>query len=395
MNKRRKPRASNARLIGLEFRKLFMPKRLVFAAFILLCGGLWLYPFQVLYPGPQFPDYETRIAAEMEAKYGTLIDDREWEAFKQDRAEKIAEADAYIQADPLFAAANLDSYERYMKRGQMPNGGTLELDAHVRSGPKKELFEELRKGSELIVRYEDDYRWTMGKGTALMNEAERQRLQEIEARSGVSVLPSSVFYAYASSGILYRLAMTAMLTTALLVMHIHIGDRRAGLSELQGTSRVGRNKLLRIKTAAALLIGTMVSAILLAVLLIAYRFSDAWDLMGADISGRFNFLFMYDLTFLQYILLTYGAVFVLSWIAALLTAFYSAVAPNLQLLAAAIVVTLFFFFKGDFILNRLLDFMLYGSRPLLEPSLILGGLLLLGIALTWVAQKQETWRWSR
>lgn len=392
MSKRRKSGASNVRLVGLEFKKLFMPKRLGFAVFILLCGGLWLYPFRVLYPGSQFPDYETRIAAEMEEKYGTLIDDREWEAFKQDREGKIAEADAYIQADPLFAAANLDTYERYMKRGQMANGGTLELDAHVRSGTEKERFEELRTENELIARYEDDYLWTIGPGTLWMNEAEEQRLKEIEAREGVSVLPSSVFYDYASSGILYRFAMTAMLTTALLVMHVHIGDRRAGLSELQGTSRIGRSKLLRIKTAAALLTGTLVSAVLLAVLLVAYRFSDAWSLMGADISGRLNFFFMYDLTFLQYILLTYSAVFVLSWISALLTAFYSFVAPNVQILAAAIVVTLFLFFKGDFILNRLLDFMLFGGRSLLEPALALGGMLLLGIALTWAAKKKGTWR---
>ncbi len=396
MSKRNKSGRLNLRLIGLEFQKLFKPKRLGFAAFVLLSGGLWLYPFQVLYPDPRFPDYETRIAVGLEAKYGILIDDREWEAFKQERAEKMAEADAYIQKDPLFAAANLDSYERYVKRGQMPNGGTQPLDQHIRSGAKKELFAELRAEEEWIKRYEDDERWKMGSDTFWVNEAEQQRLQEIAARDGVSVLPQSQIYAYASSGILYRLAMAAMLTTALLVMHIHIGDRRAGLDELQETSRVGKARLLWIKTAAALLTGTLVSAILLAVLLIAYRFSDAWVLMGADISGRFGGFFMVDLTFLQYILLTYSAVFGLSWIAALLTAFYSAVAPNVQILVLAIAATLFLFFKGDFILTRLLGLMLYGSRPLLEPVLTLGGLLLLlGVSLIWAAGKWKTRRFNR
>ncbi|OWA36922.1 hypothetical protein B9G55_02260 [Saccharibacillus sp. O16] len=385
----------NLRLVGLEFQKLFMLKRLGLTVFILLCGGLWLYPFQVLYPNSQFPDYETTIAAGMKAKYGTLIDDREWEAFKQDRVKKVAEADAYIREDPLFASANLDSYERYVRRAQMPNGGTQPLDAHIRAGTKKELFAKLHAEEEWIKRYEDDYRWTVGPGTIWMNEAEKQRLQEIEARDGVSVLPQRQIYHYASSGILYRLAMTAMLTTVLLVMHIHIGDRRAGLDELQRTSRMGKNRLLWIKTTAALLTGTLVSAVLLVILLIAYRFSEAWSLMGADISGRFGGFFMYDLTFLQYILLTYSAVFGLSWIAALLTAFYSAIAPNMQVLVMAIILTLFIFFKEDWILTRLLNMLLYSGISLLEPTLTVAGLLLLGVFLISVAGKWRTWRLHR
>ncbi|WP_172194848.1 hypothetical protein [Saccharibacillus qingshengii] len=304
-------RGSGIPLIWLEFKRLFMPKRVGLAVLVLLLGGLWLYPFRILYPGERFKDWDNAIAVQLEAEYGLQIDAAELEQFKQSLVPKIAQADAYIRSTPAFARVNLDRYDRYVKRSQMANGGTLPLNRIIDAGPAKDLFAELQASLGWIEYYENRTVNTFG-----LNETEKKRAADIQSRDWVSVLPPNFTNSYNSTNLLSRLALTAMLMTSLLVMHIHIGDRRVGLGEVQAASRAGTTGLFRIKMAAALLTGTLVAAVLLVALLLAYRFSGLWSLMGADINGKEGPLFWTDLSFLQYMGITYTAVFMLCWIAA-------------------------------------------------------------------------------
>ncbi|NGZ74020.1 hypothetical protein [Saccharibacillus alkalitolerans] len=377
------------RPVWLEFRKLFMPKRVGLALLVLLLVGMWLYPFRAMYPGAAFKDWDTAVAVQMEADYGLRIDEAEFNRFKQSLAPKIAEADAYIRSTPAFARAGLDSYERYVKRDRMINGGTLPLNRIVEAGPAADLFAELQASRNWIEYYEMGTANTLG-----MNEAEKKRASEVESRDWVSVLPPNFVGMYSSWNLLNRLAVTAMLITAMLVMPIQIGDRRAGLGELQASSKAGITGLFRMKTAAALWAGTLAAGTLLVVLLLAYRFSGAWTLMGADINGKAGGLFWYDLSFLQYVLATYAAVFVLCWMTALLTVFFSSVAPNYVVLAGAVALTLILFYESDYLLNPLLNHMLgvgLGRSPLRTP-IALGILLLASAALAYIAWKRETKR---
>lgn len=383
-------RVSKGLLAWIEFKKFFMPKRVGLTALVLLCGGLWLYPFPVLHMGEEFKDWETTIAIKMEADYGLQIDTAEFEQFKQSLIPKIAEADAYIRSEPAFAKANLDSYERYVKRSEMTNGGTMGLDQRIRSGSSKDLFDELKTSQYLIDRYEDH-----GGGfyTFGMNEAELNRVAVVESREGISLLPSRLLSDY-SSNILYRVAMTVMLVTALLVMHIHIGDRRTGLGELQATSLSGAKGLFYAKMIAALALSTGVTVVLLVIVLLAYRFSGLWSLIEADISGQLSGLFWYDLSFLQYVFVTFTAVLILGWIAALFTLACSMIASNYRVLIGAMVIILFFFFKGDFLLNRLLNYMLGvgGGYSPFYVWFFLGLLLVMSLISVYAARKVERWR---
>lgn len=377
---------SEVSLVWLEFKKLFMPKRVGLAVLVLLLGGLWLYPFQVLYPSAGFKDWENAVAVQMEAEYGLQIDAAEVEQFKQSLVPKIAEADAYIRSTPAFARVNLDSYERYVKRGQMANGGTLPLHRIIDAGPAKDLFAELQASLGWIEFYEIGIVNTFG-----LNQAEKNRVAEVQSRDWVSVLPANFTNMYNSTNLLNRLALTAMLITSLLVMHIHIGDRRTGLSEVQAASKAGTAGLFRVKTAAALLTGTLVAAVLLVVLLLAYRFSGTWSLMGADINGKVGPFFWYDMSFLQYIGLTYAAVLMLCWIAALLTLFFSSIAPNYIVLVGDVALTLILFFESDYLLNPMLNHILKLGlgRSAFQTFIELGVLLLTAAGLTYIAQKRE------
>lgn len=377
---------SKLSLIGLEFKKLFMPKRVGFAVLVLLLGGLWLYPFNVLYPGSEFKNWHTAIAVDMEAKYGDQIDAAEAEQFKQSLAPKVAEADAYIRSTPAFARANLDGYERYIKRSGMANGGTMQLWRIIQAGPARDLFAELQASFEWLQSYEDNYLNTMG-----MNEKEKERIAEIRSRDWISVLPADFLNNYNSVNLLNRLAITAMLITSLFVMHIHIGDRRAGLGEIQAASKAGVTGLFRIKVAAALLAGTLVAAVLLVALLSAYRFSGTWSLMGADISKKGGGFFWYDMSFLQYMGATYVAVLALCWIAALLTVFFSSIAPNYIVLAGAVALTLILFFEGDYFLNPMLNNILsvgLGRAPF-QTFIELAVLIAISSGLLYIAWKRE------
>ncbi len=378
-------------LVWLEFKKLFMPKRVALALLVLLIGGVWLYPFRVLYPGERFKDWDTVIAVQMEAKYGLRIDEAEFEQFKQSLVPKMAEADAYIRSTPAFARVNLDRYDRYVKRSGMTNGGTLPLDRIIDAGPAKDLFAELQASLNWIAYYENRAVNTFG-----LNEAGKKRAAEIQSRDWVSVLPPNFINSYNSTNLLNRLALTAMLLTSLLVMPIHIGDRRAGLGEIQAASRAGTKGVFRLKTAAALLTATWVAAVLLVVLLLAYRFSGVWSLMGADINGLGR-IFWADLSFMQYIGFTYAAVLMLCWLAALLTVFFSSIAPNYFVLAGVVALTLILFFESDYLLNPMLNHILslgLGRYPF-QTFTELSVLLLAAAGLTYIARKGEMKRERR
>lgn len=380
---------SKLSLVWLEFKKLFMPKRIGFAVLVLLLGGLWLYPFHVLYLDSEFKNWNTAITVDMEAKYGDQISADEAEQFKQSLAPKIAEADAYIRSTPAFAKANLDSYERYIKRSGMADGGTMPLWRIIQAGPARDLFAELQASFEWIQSYEDSYLNTLG-----MNKKEKKRVAEIRSRDWVSVLPTDFLNNYNSVNLLNRLAIAAMLITSLLVMHIHIGDRRSGLGEIQAASKAGVKGLFRIKIGAALLAGTFVAAVLFVVLLLAYRFSGTWSLMGADISRKGGGFFWYDMSFLQYMCVTYAAVVALCWIAALLTVFFSSIAPNYIVLAGAVALTLILFFEGDYFLNPMLNNILsvgLGRGPF-QTFIELAVLLAISSGLLYIAWKRESRR---
>lgn len=380
---------SKLSLVWLEFKKLFMLKRVGFVVLVLLLCGLWLYPFRVLYPSTNFKDWDIAIAIQMTEKYGFKIDADEFEHFKKSLIPKIAEADAYIRSTPAFARVNLDSYERYAKRNHMTNGGTLPLNRIIENGPAKDLFAELQASLNWIEYQEEAIVNTFG-----MNEAEKQRIAQIQSENWISVLPLNFINTYYSSNLLNRLALSAMLVTSLLVMHIHIGDRRIGLGEIQATSKAGIKGLFRAKIASALWIGTLTAVVILIVLLLAYRFSGTWSLMGASINGRMGGFFWYELSFLQYMLVTYVSVLLLCWIIALVTLFFSSIAANYIVLSGLIALTLILFFESDYLLNPILGSMLrvgLGHSPF-RTLIELGILLAVSVILTYIAWKRESRR---
>lgn len=109
---------------------------------------------------------------------------------------------------------------------------------------------------------------------------------------------------------------------------LYLTDRKNNMILLQYSSKIGRNLFFK-KFIAALIAVIAVITVQLACFFCLYRENETAIFLPIEISSLFNeFISWYDLTFLQYIILTVISMYVLGIALLFLVAFISSLAPN-------------------------------------------------------------------
>lgn len=324
------------------------------------------------------------IGVEMINNYGEKIDEKEFVHFKDTYSKQVEEADRYLQSKKEFVYEGITTYEKFKNMDQDIEK-LNNLHSYVFFEVKSDIFWQLQAREHLIEQYESKEEWIRG-GYETINEKQEKRIKEI-ASSGEyeSIFPYLIFENY--NTLIKYVAMLVIISIIFMISPIFLKDKLNKVNLLQQTSKTGRY-LFKKKVTSGLIAAFIITTIQLLCFFIAYSFNNVEIFFNSNINSVFgSYLFWYDLTFIQYIVITVIAVYILSFVIVLIVMFISSIVNNYITLIGVQVPIIFIISKLlPRIIGRITDIYLPKYFiPITYFSLILIGIIL--ITIRWKKEK--------
>lgn len=256
-------------------------------------------------------------------KYGTHMDEEEFEDFKRVYEEEVQAADAYLGARQEFVDAGLDTYELFINHDREDEIAD-KLHWKVFFEDKVDLFWELQERGRLIEFYEMK---ELGI-EAYRNDANKQQKARFNAMSEqglYQVYPEVAFDNF--KRFIFNVAIVIILSVALIVSPVFLQDRTRQLLGIQYTTKKGRN-VYKTKALAGFVATFLVITALLIVYFSLYAQNNTSMYFNVPVHMFISDFSWYDPTFFQYILLTVGAIYLLGFVTAFVAMSLSSIVPN-------------------------------------------------------------------
>lgn len=370
-------------LFFYEVRKIFSWKLLL----LIWLVNVFLFKLLIEFDLEYFPNGRPEgnhfdIEQQIIPKFGAEWDEEELLQLQAMYEAEVAEADAYLTNDPEAVALGMDSYEKlmsydYENEKQDAYHGKILYDSNLDFPWRLQTYdwyltENQFREQALIVKMEE------------ATESQKKRIQQLidENRFAVySDVVTSNFKTYKKS-----IAITIFVSVAILISPVFIRDKIANVVPLQYTSAKGRT-LYRTKWFAGLFSGTLLTTILLIIYMALYATNDTQSHFDLPLTSFGWFYHWYDLTFWQYIVLSVGAIFVLSIVLTVLTMAISSIVPNRIVLIAVQIVVLFVMIAvgATYAVQHVIN---QNYAQLFVPSLFVG-FTLFTVLMMWVVWKRE------
>lgn len=348
------------RIILHELRKIFNWK-IVSVLILISCifYQLFMSFFIEHFPNgrPELDYYN--VSVEMIKNYGTSMDEQEFGHFVDRYEQEVERATSFLQERKEFVDAGIATYEQFRHLDEAENEAIYELRDRIMF-KEVGLFWELQAREYIINQYKfkdvtlDNY----NNGNLALLEAQQERMKEIFHQDDVSFFPYIVYENY--NNLIFYETILILLSMFALLSPLFIKDKKHKIDHLQYTSKTGRT-LFKQKIFVSLIAAFIVTTVQLGVFFSVYSLNDVSSFLSFNINSFFNFVFFwYDFTFIQYISLTVLAIYVLSFVFALLIAVISSVVPNYLTVIGAQVPLAFFTFGYalDYFVGRMTDVLL-------------------------------------
>lgn len=372
------------RIIWNELKKIMTLKIML----LLVLVSIIFYQLFIMFDFDFFPNGrpagdEFKVGEEMIAKYGQFMDEKEFDDFKEVYDQRVEDATAYLQSQPEMVAGGMGSYAEF-GNADLNQEEKSELHAKVMFEDGVDVIWELQAREYLIELYEEYERF--GSYGYELTEKQSERVKALlSSGDAYAIFLGGVFENYKNlSG---NLAILIVISVMIVVTPVYMADRRNKMTILQYTTKVGRSLFYK-KLAAVFIAVVSVITVQLACFFYLYRGNDTGQFLDKNVSSVFShFVSWWDLTFLQYILLTVISMYLIGIAVLLLVAFISSSAPNymtnigLQIPLAAIFIAL----GIDYLIKNLTSFQL--PEALLPVSL--GTLLTASVIIFLVRWKKE------
>lgn len=308
------------KVIGYELRKIFSLKSVLLLSIITFIFYHLFMRFDFEYFPNGRPNLDIyNIQKEMVNTYGYQMNEREFEHFKQIYEKEKAKADAYLQERKQFAAAGITTYEKF-RTANRDNIKVEKLINQIMHTDNVDLFWELQARESLIEIYEN--RNVLVHSNLTPKQGERVK----ETIASGNIMSDEVFDNYNS--LIRNLTILILVSIMFLISPIFLRDLRNGVVYIQYSSKIGRNLVYR-KFLAALIASGIVTTGHLIWFFILYRRNDVGVFLKSNINSVFNYeIFWYDLSFLQYILLSIVVIYSIASVVALVVAILSNIFPN-------------------------------------------------------------------
>ncbi|QUH18621.1 hypothetical protein [Alkaliphilus sp. B6464] len=260
---------------------------------------------------------------EMKDKYGEFMDEEEFEDFKVRYNEAKEEADKYIQSREDLKKAGITNYDEFVNM-DISNKELDELYDDVIFKKRIDVFWELPWREEYIRVYENRDEIVMSSAS---NENQEVRIKEIlEKDIGTSVFNDVVFSNY--NVLIKYVSITILIGIMFMITPIYLKDNKNKINYLQYTSKIGRN-IFKKKIAAGILSAFIIISLQLIGFFVLYSSNNVSMFFNSNINSVFNSIISwYDFTFIQYIILTVVAIYVLGFVVTLISMLVSSIGQN-------------------------------------------------------------------
>ncbi|MBU3216614.1 hypothetical protein LL033_17610 [Clostridium estertheticum] len=362
------------RIIFNEIKKVFNVKIIVLIMFISLIIYYLFISFNFRYfPNGRPNKDEYNISVQMLKDYGTSMDKKEFLNFKELYNKQLEQADKYLKSKPEFVKSGMTTYKK-LNSINMDNKKLSKLYDKVFFEDEVDMFWELQVRSEIIAEYENINRYV---SSLSKNQLERYH-ETIKNSSITSIFPEFVFRNY--NELINNVAMLIVLSIIIMVSPIFIKDSRNKVNYLQYTSNIGR-KIFKTKLITALISSFIIISVQLIGFFILYSHNKVGMFFNTSINSVFSFnTSWYNISFIQYIVLTVVGIYIVGFAVTLIVTFISRLAPNyITLIGVQIPITFVILnISSNYLLNSLTStrFPKY-LQPIAYSSLVCIGLILI------------------
>ena len=378
------------RIILGELKKIWSLQMVIIVTVLSALFYLMFMEFYITYFPNGHPQTELfDFSVELTKKYGTTLEQAEFDEFISARKALVSEAEMYIKEITAFAESGIFSFEDYSelaKKVYESNEATeeenevywilLSEDCNFVGFRLQELDNIADFYDNAAVSYQTQILHSD-------NAREAKRLSEIlESGQYTSIMPENVI---SNANIYGRwLAILTVLSMLVFLSPLLTGDMMRGVNLLQYSSKHGR-KILSSQLAA-----TMISAFLLVTIELVI-FGAIYRLTGTQVflkNGMNSFIgfydFWFDMTYKQYLFSNLGMIYMCALSAALLAFVLSKVSRDyisLTLKLIPLFVLFIFLCTGSIDYNFTMTNPLYRMTGIIgvEP-MVCGTVIILGIS---------------
>lgn len=312
------------KIIINEMKKIFSLKMVC----LLLLGSAIIYEIFISFEIDYFPNGrpvldEYNIGTQMIYDYGHGMDEREFEDFKNIYEEKLKEVDQFLSSNQDFNEVGVYSYKDYKEVQERSffeetNHAFEEVKWDYLGRDEGTIFWELQTIPNMIELYEE-------RNNVDLMGFERQKYEKrineiIEHNENQSILPYMVFNNY--NNIIKYFGACIVIGIAFMLTPLFLRDRKDKVEYLQYSSEHGR-VLYKSKLIAGLISAFIIATVELVICFMLYRSNNTSMFFGSNINSAFNTSFWFNLTFLQYIILTVVSIYIISIITAFISMFVS------------------------------------------------------------------------
>ncbi len=359
-----------------ELKKIFNIKSILLLIIITLIMYFLFIEFNITnFPNgrPLLDIYN--IFVDMKDSYGEFMDEEEFEDFKRKYEEAKKEADEYIQSREDFRELGITNYDEFdnMDENNATNKKFEKLRDDVIFNKRIDVFWEIPWRKEYIKVYENRDEFMLNR---VENKKQEARIRGIlEKGLETSVFTDVVFSNY--NELIKSLAMTILLSVIFIITPIYFKDNKDKINYIQYTTKTGRN-IFKNKIMAGLLAAFIITTLQLICFFGVYSLNNVSMFFNCNINSIYNIIISwYDLTFIQYIILTVIGVYILAFVFALISMIISSIGQNyITLIGLELPIALFTF---KVLLNYLLHYITRISYPKYFWAISYTGLILIGI----------------
>lgn len=307
-----------------ELKKIFNIKSII----LLILINIVMYFLFIEFYITNFPNGRPALNiynmfVEMKELYGEYMDEKEFEDFKLKYEEAVKEANEYIQLREDFKTAGINDYEDF-KNMDLEDEEQYRLYSDVIFDKKIDIFWELPWREEYIKYYEDKERLMLAQAS---NSKQELRIMEILNKGlETSVFNDVIFSNY--NHFIKNVTITILLSVMFIITPTYLRDYLVKVNYLQYTSKTGRRifkKMILISLLATFILVT----IQFLCFFIIYSTNNTSMFFNSNINSIYNIIISwYDLTFIQYIILTVIGVYLLAFVFTLISLLVSSIGKN-------------------------------------------------------------------
>lgn len=376
------------RILINELKKIFNIKSILVVLLInMAIYCLNIKPFINTFPNRRPESDEYRLAVKMINEKGNNLEDKDIKYLYNMKKDMLMQANNYLKNNEKAKQLNIKDYDNFIKERCSSNRAKAQvvqkLSDDIYYKNSIDSFWQLQVINEYIYRFEDknnDSRFDIHGYKERINEARKNKSKN-------SIIPYFVFENY--NNIVKESSVAVLISIILMIAPIFIRDKRVSLESLQYTCKRGR-RLYKDKIKAALIATPIIITIQLGILFLLYNNCHYTVSMfyNSNINSCFlGTLFWFDVTFIQYIILTVISIYILGGIMALITCYVSRCTSKYILLIGVLVpisAILIYITK-----SKVLDSFIGLFQPKYKELIIIIILSIIGVTLVSIKHKKE------